>query len=288
MKGKLERVPQRIGASWRYVKILEPIKEYGWHRHEEYEIAIHRHFTGSCFIGTYHSEVTHNHMVLVGSGLPHAIYSNDTEDSKPCETHVVWFRKQWIDRLIDQCNELKPLRILLNDASRGVQFSPITAEKVVASLSDFQESSSAMRLSLLFEIFALMLEDTEAVRLINLPTHTDEVSHGRSKLNLEKIDQYLLENYHQTMSAHDLAEHLFLSESSLRRIFSQHFKESFSQRLKKIRLNVACDMLTNTSLPISIIIEKVGYDNQANFNRQFKAYTRTTPRGYREATTRIR
>ena len=49
MKGYLEKVPQRIGTSWRYKKIVENGKSYGWHRHEEYEIAIHRHFTGHSY-----------------------------------------------------------------------------------------------------------------------------------------------------------------------------------------------------------------------------------------------
>ncbi|GAM67060.1 transcriptional regulator [Vibrio sp. JCM 19236] len=66
-------------------------------------------------------------------------------------------------------------------------------------------------------------------------------------------------------------------------LFAKHFTESFSQHLKKLRLNMACDLLMNTDLPISQIIERVGYDNQANFNRQFKAYRELTPTAYREA-----
>jgi transcriptional regulator GlxA family with amidase domain len=69
-------------------------------------------------------------------------------------------------------------------------------------------------------------------------------------------------------------------------MFKRHYTESFSQHLKKIRLNVACDLLMTTNLPVSLIIEKVGFDNQANFNRQFKAYKRVTPKVYRESTQR--
>ena len=90
MKSTLERVPQRIGASWRYLKITEDTKNYGWHRHDEYEIAIHRHFNGTCFIGHHQSDIKHNHMVLIGPGLPHAIYSNQEDDFDCCETHVIW------------------------------------------------------------------------------------------------------------------------------------------------------------------------------------------------------
>jgi AraC-like DNA-binding protein len=44
----------------------------------------------------------------------------------------------------------------------------------------------------------------------------------------------------------------------------------------------------NTDLPIGMIIEKVGYDNQANFNQQFEAYKRTTPTQYRLAMKDVR
>ncbi len=288
MKGSLERVPQRIGVSWRYRKIEESSKSYGWHRHEEYEIAIHRNFSGSCFVGNHISEVSHNHMVLLGYGLPHAIYSDSVEDSKPCETHVIWFRKEWIESLIHLCPELTPLTDLLKDAHRGVQFSEKTTERVVALLGNILDSSPTQQLSDLLAIFGLLLGDDGAVRLINASTLKVDTNASKTHKNLEKIDEYLLSHFNQNIAPSDLADYLFLSESSVRRIFAKHFNESFSQRLKKIRLNVACDMLMNTDLPIGIIIEKVGYDNQANFNRQFKAYKRTTPTQYRLAMKSVR
>lgn len=288
MKGYLERVPQRVGNSWRYRKIEEESKSYGWHRHDEYEIAIHRNFTGSCFVGSHVSEVSHNHMILVGSGLPHAIYSDAVEPSKQCETHVIWFRKQWVDSLVQLCPELYPLKELLEDSLRGVQFSSVIAGKVVNLLVGILDCSPAKQLARLLEIFALLLEDEGAVRLINTSISDVHSQTTRSKQHLENIDNYLLSHFNHKITLGDLADYLFLSESSVRRIFYNHFGESFSQRLKKIRLNMACEMLMNTKLPISVIIDKVGYDNQANFNRQFKVYKRTTPTQYRLAMKRNR
>ncbi|MGF1910753.1 AraC family transcriptional regulator [Vibrio kasasachensis] len=288
MKGKLERVPQRIGASWRYKKILEPCKSYGWHRHNEYEIAIHRNFTGHYFVGHYNSELYHNHMILMGPGLPHAIYSDSTDHSNIKETHVIWFRKQWINSLINDCHELKPLSALLEDAGSGLEFSTETAEQVVSLLSNVLELTPAKQLATLMTIFALLLEDNHTVRLINSTAMITSLGQSRANENIEKTEAYLLAHFNEKISLSHLAKHLFLSESSVRRLFSKHFNESFSQHLKKIRLNMACDMLVNTDLPVSIIFEKVGYENQANFNRQFKAYKRVTPNGYRSEMKRFR
>jgi len=282
MKGYLEKVPQRVGMSWRYKKIVENSKSYGWHRHEEYEIAIHRHFAGHSFIGHHQSDVFHNHMILVGPDLPHAIYSDESaDDQRVCETHVVWFRKDWIEPLIDSCRELEPLRALLEDSKKGLQFSPATAEKATELLDRVMEKPPHQQLLTLFSLFSVLLDDQEVVQLINpifKGNEGDEISD-----KLDKVEAFLMNHFIQDISVNDLASHLYISESSVRRLFQKHYKESFSQRLKKIRLNVACDLLINTSLPVSLILEKVGYDNQANFNRQFKSYKQVTPTQYRIA-----
>ncbi|RIH73776.1 AraC family transcriptional regulator [Vibrio splendidus] len=282
MKGYLEKVPQRVGMSWRYKKIVENSKSYGWHRHEEYEIAIHRHFAGHSFIGHHQSDVFHNHMILVGPDLPHAIYSEESaDDQRVCETHVVWFRKDWIEPLIDSCRELEPLRALLEDSKKGLQFSSATAEKATELLDRVMEKPPHQQLLTLFSLFSVLLDDEEVVQLINPIFKACEGDEISDKLN--KVEAFLMNHFIQDISINDLASHLYTSESSVRRLFQKHYKESFSQRLKKIRLNVACDLLINTSLPVSLILEKVGYDNQANFNRQFKSYKQVTPTQYRIA-----
>ncbi|MFA0390992.1 AraC family transcriptional regulator [Vibrio splendidus] len=282
MKGYLEKVPQRVGMSWRYKKIVENSKSYGWHRHEEYEIAIHRHFAGHSFIGHHQSDVFHNHMILVGPDLPHAIYSEESaDDQRVCETHVVWFRKDWIEPLIDSCRELEPLRALLEDSKKGLQFSPATAEKATELLDRVMEKPPHQQLLTLFSLFSVLLDGQEVVQLINPIFKAGEGDEISDKL--DKVEAFLMNHFIQDISVNDLASHLYISESSVRRLFQKHYKESFSQRLKKIRLNVACDLLINTSLPVSLILEKVGYDNQANFNRQFKSYKQVTPTQYRIA-----
>ncbi|MBR9872779.1 MAG: helix-turn-helix transcriptional regulator [Vibrionaceae bacterium] len=283
MKRKLERVPQRIGASWRYIKIVEPHKSYDWHCHQEYEIAIHRNFLGSCFVGNYNSEIQNNHMILIGPGLPHAIYSDSVINNSQCETHVIWFQKSWIELLIHHCQELTPLREILQKANQGLQFSAQTGEQVVKLLSDVPELPPQNQFAILIEIFCLLIADNNTVRLINPTINASNKEQKRVDDKIESAEAYLLTHFNENISLNDLANHLFLSESSVRRLFSQHFNESFSQRLKKIRLNIACNMLAYTDFPIRVVLEKVGYINQANFNRQFKIYKHVTPKEYRLA-----
>ncbi|MGU3843724.1 helix-turn-helix domain-containing protein, partial [Vibrio diabolicus] len=52
--------------------------------------------------------------------------------------------------------------------------------------------------------------------------------------------------------------------------------------LMKLRINHAADLLQSTPLPSGIVFERVGYRNQALFNRHFKTYKGLTPREYRQ------
>ncbi|QUM79616.1 helix-turn-helix transcriptional regulator [Moritella sp. 5] len=282
MKEYIEKVPQRIGVSWRYKKVLEEVKKFDWHQHEEYEIAIHRNFNGLSLIGNYCSDIDHNHMVLLAPSIPHAFCSDKLPISQRCETHVLWFKKEWIEQLIYCCSELKPLRSVLSEAQKGIQFSQTTAEQVFLLLDDVLLLNPVEQLATLMRVFSLLIDDEQQTPLLLRKTaQGDSDNHVENKLR--KAETFLLKNFQRPIYQADLARHLYVSESTIRRFFFKHYKESFSQHLMKIRLNVACELLVNTQLPINIIMEKVGYFNQANFNRQFKAYKHVTPNSYRKA-----
>lgn len=282
MREHIEKVPQRIGSSWRYKKILEDEKSFDWHRHEEYEIAIHRNFNGMCLVGNNSSNISHNHMVLLAPGIPHAFCCDKSSQKQRCETLVIWFKKPWIESLINCCSELKPLHSLLIEAQKGIQFSTQNTEKVALLLDNLQSRTSVEQLAILMQIFSVLIAEQQKTSLI-LNNIIENDAQEQLDHKLKKAELFLLENFHQEVKQSQIAEHLYISESSVRRLFYKHFKESFSQHLMKIRLNVACDLLINTQLPINIIMEKVGYFNQANFNRQFKNYKHVTPNGYRSA-----
>ncbi|MDO4318402.1 MAG: AraC family transcriptional regulator [Lachnospiraceae bacterium] len=57
---------------------------------------------------------------------------------------------------------------------------------------------------------------------------------------------------------------------------------TFSELLKKVRLQKAADLLQNTSMSISDISAACGYENPENFNRAFRQRYHTAPSGFRE------
>lgn len=284
MKAILEKVPQRIGCSWRLKKIREHEKAFSWHYHnKEFELLIHRNFRSHCHIGHFQGQLSKNCMILIAPNVPHAIDAIPDNNIDNYETFVLWFKQDWIANMMFSCQELRKIESLLKRAEKGLLFSHQTAEYVAEIIesvdeSDFDPINLLAKFILIVEV---LCQDKESRTLLSY----NRDQKGNDQTNREKIERlcaFIDQNYHQPLTLEDAANCICTSESSIHRLFEQHFNESFTQYLKKLRLNHAAENLVSTADPISHIAEQVGYRNQANFNRQFKQYKGMTPREYRQ------
>ncbi|MDO5550738.1 MAG: helix-turn-helix transcriptional regulator, partial [Lachnospiraceae bacterium] len=53
------------------------------------------------------------------------------------------------------------------------------------------------------------------------------------------------------------------------------------QYLLQYRLDMACQLLRTTELPIQDIAKRIGYDNQLTFSKMFKKKYEVSPKQYR-------
>lgn len=281
MKAVLEKPPQRLGSSFRYRKILEQEKQFNWHYHQhEFELVLHRNFEGNAYIGHYQGEISHNSLMLIAPRIPHAYDFKKYQTSKECETHVFWFKSSWLIDVMNNCIELNKIESLLKRAEKGILFSPAVAEHVFNKVNNFFELTPIGQLSLLFQILSALCEDKSSQSLLSY-FPSDHNLNQNHIAKVEKLCGYIEANYNKPITLQSLSSYMSMSESSIYRLFEQHFNESFSQYLKKIRLNHSAELLISTNFPIAIISEKVGYKNQANFNKQFKQYKKCTPKEFR-------
>ncbi|MGR5063046.1 AraC family transcriptional regulator [Photobacterium sp. DNB22_13_2] len=286
----VERVMQRQGYSWRYRKIEEPNKHYQWHFHQEYELVIHRHFQGKACIGHYEGHFGDSNMVLIAPNLPHRFISTETEENQLCETHIIWFKKEWIANMMFSCVEMRKIESLLKRAEKGIEFTEKTCSQVLKLLKDITTYPAMAQLGILLQVLSALISDKNSRTLLSYAPQKlsyalpkEQSAEKVSQEKIEKVCLYLEQQFSHSVTLADLAAHMSTSESSIHRLFSIHFKESFSQYLKKLRLNHAAELLQTTSQPIGLIAESVGYRNQVNFNRQFKDYKQMTPRQYRNS-----
>ncbi len=81
-----------------------------------------------------------------------------------------------------------------------------------------------------------------------------------------------------------LAEITYMSYSKFRKIFKEYTGFSPSQYIQEVRINMAKEILTNTSRSIKEIAFELGYENKDYFFTVFRKATGMTPTSYRRYT----
>ena len=94
--------------------------------------------------------------------------------------------------------------------------------------------------------------------------------------------QYLRENYSKKVTIEELSNNFFLSKSYLSSLFKKATGSGVVEYLQHIRIERACELLTNTTLSITEISTQVGYTDYRFFNKSFKKITGVTAHEYRK------
>jgi len=125
----------------------------------------------------------------------------------------------------------------------------------------------------------------ELLNLLNTIMNNPNKEHGFTILNdddeMIQVIQYLTENYHHKITISDLTQYFNINRTSLAERFSAATGFSIIAFLNKIRIKLACLMLNDTTLPISEIMYRIGFEDSSHFGRIFKKETFFSPSDYR-------
>ncbi len=93
--------------------------------------------------------------------------------------------------------------------------------------------------------------------------------------------QYIQHNY-QTLTLSSLAELFHYSEPYLCTLIKQNTGFTFTELIKRLRLADAVDYLLNTTMKVSEIAERIGYNSADHFSRIFRLTYKMSPQEYRK------
>ena len=127
-------------------------------------------------------------------------------------------------------------------------------------------------------LYSLLIE---AVLLFSRQTYelTPEKAAGSGKL--APVLSFMEENFQHDIKLEDLAEVAGMSVTNFRRLFKNKIGESPIQYLLTLRLCKAKELLMTTSLSVTDIAMKAGFNDANYFSRQFTAMTGLPPRVWR-------
>lgn len=108
-------------------------------------------------------------------------------------------------------------------------------------------------------------------------------SYAGAKFN--EIIDYVKENCTEQISLHSVAEHFFMSDAHLSRLFRKFTGFTFTQYVNYQRIILSHSMLANKSISIGKVALECGFENLTHFGRVFRQLTGYSPREYRKRIT---
>ena len=270
-------------GSYGFLRCLEhgaPSSLIRWHHHEEYELHLITKTSGKFFVGDYIGEFKPGNLVLTGPNLPHNwISTNIPEEGVVSRDFCLQFADEPYRKAAELLPELKQALPLLDRAKNGIEFigiSNFTHEQL-------KKIKASVGIESINEFLKLILElskhkEYKLLSTVQVRNYNDDDSMNR----FHKIIDYIIENYNTNLSMANIAEKIGMDSSQFSRCFKKASGNTFTEFINRLRINRACQLLTETEKYISTICYEVGYNNVANFNRRFIEIKKMTPSKYRK------
>lgn len=109
--------------------------------------------------------------------------------------------------------------------------------------------------------------------------HSEDID---NKQTMEKVKNYIDENFNRPISIFDIANRFHISSSHLSRLFKSIYMQSPVKYLIALRIQEACKlMMQYPDLELKYISELIGYTDQHYFSKLFKKHVGLSPTKYR-------
>ena len=256
---------------------------YPWHFHSEYEIIYIKESTGTRFVGNNVDKYAAGDIILIGSGLPHYMKSDDIYLSEDCIERVkgtiIQFEKEFMYYSVNHYPHFIKIKHLLEESRRGIYFPAGCSQKLTNSLNAIPLETGIDQITSFLQLLKEMSE-TEARQVISTSDLVDETILDTSRI--DKIVSYLNKHYTRNIGLDEIASFAAMNPSAFCRFFKSKTGKSFKNYILDMRVGYACKLLLMDDINISQISTECGFETISHFNKTFKKNTGYTPSRYRE------
>jgi len=256
--------------------------DFPWHFHPEYQLNLVVRGKGKRLVGDKLEDFSEGDLILLGPNITH-FWKYDPVYFKPQgngKAIVIHFTAAFAGKDFFALPEARPISELLKKSFRGLRFYGPIQNELWPILEGMEALDSTGRLlQLLSALYKLSHAATyKELSRIGFSVAFDSGQIGRINAILNHIFTRFSD-----VSLESLAEKFFMTPASFSRYFKKHTGKTYMDVLKEIRLGHAERMLADSDENIARICFDCGYNNLANFNRQFKAALKKSPRDYRSS-----
>ncbi|MEK4459489.1 MULTISPECIES: AraC family transcriptional regulator [Paenibacillus] len=255
------------------------------HRHDYIEIAYIVKGEFSQLIGGQKYTFNQGSVVIIDRNSEHADYVKEQDNF----VVFICMKEDFFDEMflseIENSNVQQFIRKALlkqKNLRQFLQFSPRGKKDVILPLIDQvcaekcgnKKGANYIVKGLMIRIFHVLTMDFE----VNL---TKTQLKKMNDLLFLDVEEYIRKNYKET-SLKDLTSRFHFQEDYFTRLIKKHTGLTFSKFLRKIKFAKAEDMLLNTRMSVTKIIDSIGYTNRNHFYNVFHNLHKMTPEQYRQ------
>lgn len=250
-----------------------------WHNHPEYELSLVLKGRGKRMVGDNIDRFYENDLVFLGPYTPHEYLCDPEYYNNPAgfqgECIFIQFIYDVVGDKFFEIPENSYLKKFIKESIRGYELFGKTKEKLISKILSMIDMNDKERLYAMFSIFELFAS-TKEIKILSSPAFNDTFWINENE-PMQKALQFISQNFHKQIRIHDLLNITNMSNSSFYEAFRMTYRMPFKDYLLNLRIGYACKLLTHSKQQISGIAYESGFENIANFNRQFKKIKGITP-----------
>ncbi|MEQ9289345.1 MAG: AraC family transcriptional regulator [Cyclobacteriaceae bacterium] len=247
-----------------------------FHFHPEYELILFRKGKGKGIIGNKTTSYQPYSFFMLGPNLPHCFTSDNNEENK---AYVIQLNREVLDSTIGSIPETKPILLLLEKAKYGLKFQNELGKHHYEKFHLLFELNGFEKLINLLSILN-DLAKTSGVELLTSPGSLPKVNLKEyERINI--VYEHVFNKFKGPIALKEVAALLNLTEIAFCRYFKKITRRTFITYLNEYRIGHACKLLSTTDKNVSEIAFESGYESIANFNKQFRKHTGTSPKRYK-------
>lgn len=202
---------------------------------------------------------------------PKQLYYYQADSENPWTIYWIQFNGSMMDELKEDFNLYqyeKPANLPFNAQILE------TWQEIYSSLSDGYtfENIGYANLSL-YRLISLFL----------FPNRAKKTVQDEKEDQFEQSISYMKANVHKRLTADEIAQKFHYSSSHFSVLFKQKTGQSPIDYFINLKIQHACQLLTQSNLIIKEIAQKVGYEDPFYFSRIFKKITGKSPAEYKAA-----
>jgi AraC family transcriptional regulator, arabinose operon regulatory protein len=217
---------------------------------------------------------------LVGPGVPHGA----REMKYPVTSIAIYFLPSVLVEMGPQGDGLHLLRRLVADNEDRCLVHPPAAlgkklGKGIGEFADEFDDHRPGRELRLRALLALLLTEFDRWETSQSTDSAPKATRAHWE-SVQSALSYLQENYAQPIYSGELANHLAMSESSVRTLFRRTLGTTWGKYLQTYRVHQAVSLLAAGQLNVTEVSGAVGFDSLNHFETTFRSIMGVTPREF--------